>query len=84
MSGKSANASHPDNESEYIGSNVRLSKPPQKNIIPDVGLEDGDVDVGVEAGLVRQVAVHAPELGVVAQHGEGVERVDEPVMSEWR
>ena len=24
------------------------------------------------------MAVHAPELGVVAQHGEGVEGVDEP------
>ena len=56
--------------------------PQQSPDAPDVGLEDGDVDVGVEAGLVRQVAVHAPELGVVAQHGQGVERVDEPIISE--
>ena len=48
-------------------------------VIPDICLEDGDVDVGVEAGLVREVAVDAAELGVVAEDGERVQGVDQPV-----
>ena len=48
-------------------------------IIPDVGLEDGDVDVGVEAGLLGEVTIHAPELGVVAKDCERVQGIDEPV-----
>ena len=48
-------------------------------VSPDICLEDGDVDVGVEAGLVREVAVDAAELGVVAEDGERVQGVDQPV-----
>ena len=48
-------------------------------VIPDIGLEDGDVDVGVEGGLVGEVPVHAPELGVVAEDGERVQGVNETV-----
>ena len=59
---------------------LALSENPINSIvIPDIGLEDGDVDVGVEGGLVGEVPVDAPELGEVAEDGERVEGVDETV-----